>query len=58
MTDSEFMVQCWERAKQETPELWDELITLEYVLTQGFSDSKDEDWERMKEIDKIIYRPL
>ena len=35
MNDSEFIAFCWERAHRETPELWNELIALEYVLTWG-----------------------
>lgn len=56
MENSEFISFCWERAKRETLDLWNELISLEYVLTWGYSENKEVDSKRYKEIQTIIYK--
>lgn len=37
-------------------ELYKELITIEYVLTQGYSDNVDKDTDRLNELRLIIHR--
>lgn len=54
--DSNFIAFCWDRAQNETPELWKELVSLEYVLTWGYSDDLKKDEKRYKELQDIIYR--
>lgn len=56
LSHSQFMTFCWDRARKETPELQKELISLEYVLTWGYSNNLKADEKRYKELQDIIYR--
>lgn len=41
-----------------TDEEWQELVTLEYVLTWGYSEDKDADEKRYKELSEKKWKSL